>query len=171
MAIFKEPLGCNPLINGFRNATPEARTIDEHPLVPDDFRIACQHFRTVRLDHFGLMTLAFIPFRNTIIARPLFFVLRSIDRVVLALPGLRWQAWHVLITMTNNGTGSGTLTVALPVQAVTVTSFSGRNPTSGKMLQGAVSAGTSTLNIRNYDGTYPVATGETPFMSGSYEVA
>jgi hypothetical protein len=79
--------------------------------------------------------------------------------------------FNVLITMTNNGTGSGTLTVALPVQAVTVTSFSGRNPTSGKMLQGAVSAGTSTLNIRNYDGTYPVATGETPFMSGSYEVA
>jgi len=79
--------------------------------------------------------------------------------------------FNVLITMTNNGTGSGTLTVALPVQAVTVTSFSGRNPTSGKMLQGAVSAGTSTLNIRNYDGTYPVATGETPFMSGSYEIA
>lgn len=77
----------------------------------------------------------------------------------------------VLVTITNNGTGSGILTVALPVQAVTVTAFSGRNPTSGKMLQGTVSAGTSTLNIRNYDGTYPVATGETPFMSGSYEVA
>jgi len=77
----------------------------------------------------------------------------------------------VLVTITNNGTGSGILTVALPVQAVTVTAFSGRNPTSGKMLQGTVSAGTSTLNIRNYDGTYPVATGETPFVSGSYEVA
>ena len=79
--------------------------------------------------------------------------------------------FNVLITITNNGTGSGILTVILPVAAVSATAFAGRNPTTGNILQGAVSAGSTTLNIRSYDGTYPVATGHTPFISGSYQIA
>jgi hypothetical protein len=32
-ALFSEPLGHNPLVNWYRNRTPEQRTEDEHPLL------------------------------------------------------------------------------------------------------------------------------------------
>lgn len=54
-AIFFESLGHNPLINIYRNWTPEARTIDEHPLLKSDFDIIRKHFSKCDLQFFGLL--------------------------------------------------------------------------------------------------------------------
>ena len=37
--LFIEPLGTNPLINLYRKLTPQSRSIDEHPLVEEDFNL------------------------------------------------------------------------------------------------------------------------------------
>ena len=37
--LFIEPLGTNPLINLYRKLTPQSRSIDEHPLVDEDFNL------------------------------------------------------------------------------------------------------------------------------------
>lgn len=37
---FSEPLGHNPIINWYRNRTPEMRTEDEHPLLIKDIEFA-----------------------------------------------------------------------------------------------------------------------------------
>ncbi len=98
-AVFWEPLGHNPLINFYRNRTPEARTADEHPLRRDDFRIAERHFRAVNVRFYGLTTLASVPFRNTAAFRPLRGVTRIVDRCAFLVPGVGWYAWYALIRM------------------------------------------------------------------------
>lgn len=47
LAIFKEPLGQNTIINVYRALTPFARTVDEHPLLPADLQIARSLFKEV----------------------------------------------------------------------------------------------------------------------------
>ncbi len=98
-AIFFEPLGHNPLINLYRNRTPEARTVDEHPLVKSDFDIVRRHFSRCELQFFGLTTLASIPFRNS----PLGSAIRAggerVDNALLKIPGLNWQAWIVVMEL------------------------------------------------------------------------
>lgn len=97
VAIFKEPLGENIAINMYRRATPEARTVDEHPLLRGDFAIARSIFKEVELDFHGLFSIGAVPFRKTALFRPLLSALSAIDRAALRVPGLRWQAWYVLM--------------------------------------------------------------------------
>jgi SAM-dependent methyltransferase len=96
-AWFWEPLGLNPLINLYRTVTPSARTPDEHPLLPRDFRIMQKHFGNVNLDYFGLTTLGAVPFRNSKLGAPLRAACETIDSAILAVPGLRNIAWYSLI--------------------------------------------------------------------------
>jgi SAM-dependent methyltransferase len=98
-ALFWEPLGLNPLINLYRTATPSARTPDEHPLLPQDFRIMQKHFGNVNLDYFGLTTLGAVPFRNSKLGPTLKAACETIDSVILAVPGLRNIAWYSLISL------------------------------------------------------------------------
>ena len=65
LALFAEPLGHNPVLNWYRNRTPELRTADEHPLVRDDFALARRHFTKVEASFHGLMTLAAVPLRRS----------------------------------------------------------------------------------------------------------
>lgn len=97
VAIFKEPLGENVAINMYRRATPDARTVDEHPLLRGDFAIARSIFKDVELDFHGLFAIGAVPFRKTRLFRPLLSALSAIDRAALRVPGLRWQAWYVLM--------------------------------------------------------------------------
>lgn len=99
-AIFWEPLGLNPAINLYRWLTPSARTPDEHPLLPVDFRILRESFSKVDVAFYGLCTLAAVPFRNSKIGAPLQRGLEAIDRVLLRIPGLQWLAWYALIRCT-----------------------------------------------------------------------
>ena len=73
------------------------------------------------------------------------------------------------ITITTNGTGATSVTATLPVTAKAATAFSGRENTAGKMLQGVVAAGSSSMPIFNYDNTYPAANGYILLISGVYE--
>lgn len=96
-AVFVEPLGLNPAIELYRRLTPGARTPDEHPLLPADFRRFSAAFRTTNCRFYGLATLATVPLRRTAAKAPLFALTRAIDRGVLALPGARWLAWYSLM--------------------------------------------------------------------------
>jgi len=81
--------------------------------------------------------------------------------------------YNVNITMTTNGSAAQDLRVTnMPIlsgsKAFTAT---GRNNSTGKMLQGYVVQGSTTLILGNYDNTYPVADGNIAFVSGFYESA
>ncbi len=98
-ALFREPLGCNPVINFYRKATPEARTEDEHPLVTEDRRIAGRLFRVNAWDFYGLATLGSVPFRNTPLGQPVYRAAAILDRLLLSTPGVRWQGWCALMQL------------------------------------------------------------------------
>jgi SAM-dependent methyltransferase len=99
-AIFLEPMGHNPVINWYRSRTPALRTPDEHPLLMADIALARTHFSKVDARYYGLATLAQVPFRDSAVAAPLTAALRGMDELLLRLPGLRRNAWFVLLTLT-----------------------------------------------------------------------
>jgi ubiquinone/menaquinone biosynthesis C-methylase UbiE len=96
-AVFVEPLGHNPIINAFRNRTPELRTPDEHPLLRADFILAHKYFARVSVKLYGLATLAAIPVIRTPLAGILLSVGKIADKVLLKLPGVKWWAWYSLL--------------------------------------------------------------------------
>jgi SAM-dependent methyltransferase len=98
-AVFWEPLGHNLLINWYRRRTPDARTVDEHPLKRHDFAVARALFSSVDVGFHGLSSLALIPFRDKSWAPSTLPVLERLDRVALALPGIRWLAWYSTLVL------------------------------------------------------------------------
>lgn len=96
MALFKEPLGGNPLYDFYRKLTPGSRTRDERPLTREDFDLAAGIFGSVNLDFYGLSTLAMTPLRGTRLENISFSALRKVDRLLFGIPALRWRAWFVL---------------------------------------------------------------------------
>ncbi len=99
-AIFVEPLGHNPLINRFRNRTPELRTADEHPLLMPDLKFAEEFFGTVRARFFHLTGLAAVPFRGAPGFRRMVAALDASDRALFRLlPPTRKLAWQVAIEL------------------------------------------------------------------------
>ncbi len=98
-AFFFEPLGHNPVINLYRNRTPEARTVDEHPLLKSDFEIVRKYFSKCDLEFFGLAALASIPFRRSPLGAAVRGTGEQIDNLLLKIPAVRWQAWIVVMTL------------------------------------------------------------------------
>ena len=96
-AVFWEPLGLNPLINVYRRLTPQARTPDEHPLVPRDFALMAEHLNLLEVRHYGLSTLAAVPLRNRKPGKAILKLGRQVDKALLGLPGIRQLAWYVLV--------------------------------------------------------------------------
>lgn len=97
-AVFIEPLGHNPFINGFRNKTPDIRTEDEHPLLMRDFKLARNYFNRVEVRYFYLSTLI-VPllFKKN---PPNFLItfFNGVDRILFnVLPFLRKHAWQVVV--------------------------------------------------------------------------
>ena len=99
-AVFWEPMGTNPAIGLYRKLTPNARTVDEHPLVGTHIRIMQDSFLSVALRHFGLTTLLAMPFRTLRGGATVRAVFDAIDTVLLAVPGPRSLAWYSLIVCT-----------------------------------------------------------------------
>ena len=95
--IFWEPLGHNVFINLYRLLTPSARTKDEHPLIISDLKLLHKYFKNVQTTTFGLFTLLSVPFRGYKYYDKLFSILRSVDKLVLNFPFVKYQAWFVLI--------------------------------------------------------------------------
>lgn len=98
-AIFWEPLGHNAAINLYRRMTPNARTADEHPLLRSDIALLRRSFPSCNVTHYGLATLASIPFRRSGVGKALRAVGGQVDRLLLSIPGVRWQAWYALIDL------------------------------------------------------------------------
>jgi SAM-dependent methyltransferase len=99
-AIFTEPLGHNPAINLFRKMTPQYRTVDEHPLVMGDLKVARGAFREVECKFYGLTTLMAVPFNTTAVGSPMMKFCERADRLLLRIPLIQRHAWSVLITLT-----------------------------------------------------------------------
>jgi ubiquinone/menaquinone biosynthesis C-methylase UbiE len=99
VGIFVEALGHDPLIAAYRAATPEARSPDQHSLLRGDFRIAEEVFDTVAYEFYGLATIASAFIQRTRMGPRAFRALRAVDRVLLATPGLRWNAWATLVQL------------------------------------------------------------------------
>ncbi len=99
-AIFWEPLGLNPVINLYRMITPSARTPDEHPLLPKDFRTIENYFLKVDIKFYGLTTLAAVPIRNKSIGKQSFKILSGIDQAIFKIPYAKNMAWYCVLTCT-----------------------------------------------------------------------
>jgi SAM-dependent methyltransferase len=111
-AIFVEPLGMNPLINGFRRVTPSLRTDDEHPLKPNDLRLLeADGVFTCSARFYTLTQL--IPSVAVWLTPRLGFTqvvapgLQRLDQAILdGRSPLRWLAWMTVITMQRPSRGS-----------------------------------------------------------------
>jgi SAM-dependent methyltransferase len=99
-AAFLEPMGHNPLINLYRNRTPEQRTEDEHPLLESDLDLAGEHFETVQTEFFNLLSLAAVPLRGRRGFERANRALDSADQWLFRrMPGLRKHAWMVNVVL------------------------------------------------------------------------
>ena len=98
--VFYEPLGHNPLINWYRNRTPEMRTPDEHPLVRPDFDLFRHYFESVEVRFFHLAALASVPLAGKPGFRPVLSALDRIDDLLFKfVPAARFQAWVSLVVL------------------------------------------------------------------------
>ncbi|MEL6930511.1 MAG: class I SAM-dependent methyltransferase [Cyanobacteria bacterium J06600_6] len=98
-AVFLEPLGHNFLINLYRRLTPSIRSEDEHPLLAKDLANFKQRFHQVNIQYFYLTSLG----ASFLVGKPGFnLVLKSLellDSALLKIPGIKRQAWMVLIEL------------------------------------------------------------------------
>lgn len=97
MAIFAEPLGHNPVLNAYRERTPELRTPDEHPLLARDLELMREGFAWSRVTYFGLVAPVLGLFSKN--PRPSRFTraVWAVDRLACRLPGVRRYAWYCLV--------------------------------------------------------------------------
>ena len=100
IAIFAEPLAHNPVLNWYRNRTPELRSADEHPLTVADLRAMARGFSTVKLTYFGLVA----PVLGLLAAgvkseSPMTRFTWWLDRMLCSVPWLNRYAWYCLIEL------------------------------------------------------------------------
>jgi len=82
--------------------------------------------------------------------------------------------FQVKVTITTNGTAAGSVNSTLPFPCTAAANYiaAGREDgVSGKMLQGKITGGGSTILIVNYDASYPGANGAIVYINGTYESA
>lgn len=102
-AVFLEPLGHNPLINGYRRLTPSLRTDDERPLRVADLELCRRYFDDVHVEHFDLLALTAVPFRQRARAGALLVRLHQVDDALFRRSALarRWS-WMVLLSLSRS---------------------------------------------------------------------
>lgn len=95
-ALFLEPMGHNPVINAYRDRTPQMRTPDEHPLLRSDFVLLSRWFERVDTRFQHLSTLAAVPLRSRRSHARVVAALHKVDDALFRLvPPLRHHAWYV----------------------------------------------------------------------------
>jgi hypothetical protein len=100
--IATEALRHNPIIHRYRRRTPHLRSAweTEHILGRPEIELARRHFGEVQvLRWFHLATIAAVPFRNRRFFPRLLSSLEAADRVLLSIPGIRWQAWMAVFEL------------------------------------------------------------------------
>lgn len=117
-AAFWEPLAYNPVINKYRKMATQVRTDDEHPLSRADVNLMNEYFSKMQSGFFGLATLCvFLKFYFFDMIHPneerywkkivtdyssfsrFYDFLRSIDRIILSIPGIKWLAWNIAVVL------------------------------------------------------------------------
>lgn len=97
-AIFAEPLGHNPVLNWYRNRTPELRTPDEHPLLIADLRAIGREFASLQVTYFGLIApLLGLVSREVKAGSPLTRCVWWLDRALCRIPLVRRYAWYCIL--------------------------------------------------------------------------
>lgn len=102
IAIFAEPLAQNPVLNWYRNRSPELRSADEHPLTVADLRGMASGFSSTKLTYFGLVAPILGLFSTA--AKSDSWVTRFVwwlDRMLCSVPGLNRYAWYCIIELKN----------------------------------------------------------------------
>ena len=100
--VFIEPLGTNPLINLYRKLTPNSRSVDEHPLLENDFKYISSKFTEVKIKYYGFLTLIFFLFYKSPENSRIFKKLVSFDKFLFKFRIFQYFAWSVLITAKKN---------------------------------------------------------------------
>jgi SAM-dependent methyltransferase len=102
VVVATEALKHNLVIQAYRKFTPHLRTEWEvdHILGRQEIGMARKYFGDVRVRRFfHLTTLAAMPLTGTKFLEPMRRMLYACDSVLLRLPGLRWQAWMAVFTL------------------------------------------------------------------------
>jgi SAM-dependent methyltransferase len=112
-AIFIEPLGHNPLINLYRNITPDLRTEDEHPLLIKDLKLMESYFHKIEPHYFHFNSIMAVPFRKLPGYGLLLKTLDAADRALFKLlPFSRKYAWQVVIVFSQPAKAAAHTSVA-----------------------------------------------------------
>jgi len=91
-----EALSANPIIQYYRDRTPQMRTEWEtkHILGMKDIKHAKTFFNVRDIKFWYLFSLGAVPFRNTILFKPIYAILNFIDSIVLRIPYIQLMAWQ-----------------------------------------------------------------------------
>lgn len=98
--IFIEPMGHNPLINHFRNKTPQARTVDEHPLMENDLKNIEHEFSSMSVEYYGLTVIGAAFLHGLPGSTAIRNGLNLVDKLILLFPPLKKHAWQCMIEAT-----------------------------------------------------------------------
>ncbi|MFT7473712.1 MAG: SAM-dependent methyltransferase [Verrucomicrobiales bacterium] len=98
-AIFLEPLGHNPLINWYRDRTPEMRTEDEHPLRSRDLAMISRYCNELDTAFHGLASLGSAPVLDRRGGTQINKILTALDGVLLRVPKVQLLSWIVILEM------------------------------------------------------------------------
>jgi len=97
--IFIEPLGINPVINYFRNKTPELRTPDEKPFDKQDLKVISSVFPKSQICYYDLSGLAAPVFFGANVSDEVMAIFQKIDNVIFyLLPFTRKYSWQILMS-------------------------------------------------------------------------
>lgn len=98
-----EALRHNPIIHWYRKRTPHLRTEweVEHILGVESLDVVRKYFRSVNVRFFHLAALAAVPFRRTLIFRPLRWVLDRLDTLILSNQLVGKYAWIMVLVMSD----------------------------------------------------------------------
>lgn len=96
-----EAFGHNPIIQLYRNLTPQLRTRWEtrHILKSKDLRLSRQFFGQNDIRYFHLFVLLAVPFRKTRIFNFVLTAMEAVDSVVLRIPLIRRYAWQAVFVL------------------------------------------------------------------------
>ena len=95
--VFLEPLGTNLFINLYRKITPNSRSVDEHPLVDEDFKYLNSLFDSVRINYYGFFTLVFFLFYKDPKNSWIYKFSYKLDNFIFKINFLKKLAWSVMI--------------------------------------------------------------------------
>jgi len=94
-----ETLRHNPFIHWYRKRTPQLRTDweMEHILGVPEIMSGLKYFSKVDIKFFHIAALVAVPFRKTVLFKPLLFCLEIFDKFLTRLPGLKKWSWVAVI--------------------------------------------------------------------------